>query len=250
MATLDETEVHIWYRDTVLLGGNAEKLAGQYLSIEEKTRRDRFRFESDRRDFTIGHDLLRRVLSRYADRPPADWRFVTNEYGKPMLDNEQASIPLSFSLSHTRGCVACAVTRGGSIGIDIEKIGKSQYFQEVADRYFSDDEAAWLRVSPDDLRGIRFIEVWTLKEAFLKALGAGLSGSLAGISFRFDGATCIEFSVPCDIDPNKWHFALFEPLGGVRAGIAVRSAEQPRFLMRHDGGDGRPLAPMRVSLSR
>ena len=248
MPALNKSDVFIWYRDTTSLDSDAVKLADQHLSIEERTRRDRLRFVADRREFTIAHNLLRRALSRYTDLPPTDWQFATNEYGKPSIGNigPQARA-LSFSLSHTRGCVACAITLNAPLGIDVERVDQSQRIQDVADRYFSEKEASWLRQYSDELRNIRFAELWTLKEACLKAIGIGLSGSLSYVSFRFDEHTRMEFSGPSTIDPHEWHFALFEPVYNVRLGIVIRSVARPRFLMRQDESDGRTLAPIRVS---
>jgi 4'-phosphopantetheinyl transferase len=182
--------------------------------------------------------------------PSADWRFTTNEYGKPSIASIDPQLrALSFSLSHTRGCAACAITSNAPVGVDVERIDQSQRVQEIADRYFSEREAACLRQCSGELRNIRFAELWTLKEAFLKAVGVGLSASLSDVSFRFDEHARIEFSGPPTIEPHEWHFALFEPVYGVRLGAAIRSLAQPRFLLRQDENDGRTLAPIRVSVS-
>lgn len=249
MTAHNESEVYIWYRSTASLDDKAVKSADQYLSIEERARRDRLRFAADRRDFTIAHDLLRRALSRcLVDMPPAAWRFSTNDCGKPFLESIDPQVrELSFSLSHTRGCVACAITLNAPLGLDVERIDKSQRAQEIADRYFSEKEAGWLRQCSDELRNIRFTELWTLKEAFLKAVGVGLSGSLTSVAFRFREPECIEFSAPSTIDPHEWHFALFKPAYNVRLGIVVRSVARPRFFMRQDEGDGRVVDPIRTS---
>jgi phosphopantetheinyl transferase len=250
VAGLNESDVHIWYCNTTSLDGEALKSADQHLSIEERARRDRLRFGADRRDFTIAHDLLRRALSRYADMPPADWRFATDDYGKPSIESINPQVrALSFSLSHTRGCVACAITSNAPLGVDVERITDSMLVQEIADRYFSEEETARLRQCPDELRNIRFAELWTLKEAFLKASGVGLSGSLTCVSFRLDEHARIKFSGPSTLDPHEWHFALFEPVYNVRLGIVIRSVTRPRFFMRQDEGDGRTHAPIRVSPS-
>jgi phosphopantetheinyl transferase len=248
VAALNESSVYIWYRSTTSLDGEAVKFADQHLSTEERDRRDRLRFAADRRDFTIAHDLLRRSLSRYVDLPPTDWRFSTNEYGKPSFEGIDPHVQaLSFSLSHTRGCVACAITSNAPLGVDVERVDQSQCVQEIADRYFSEKEAGWLRRCSAELRHIRFAELWTLKEAFLKAVGVGLSGSLTNVSFRFYEPARIEFSGPSTIDPHEWHFALFEPVYNMRLGIAVRSVARPRFFMRQDEGHRRTLAPIRMS---
>ncbi len=251
MTTLNESDVYIWYRSTTLLDSDAMKLADQHLSIEERARRDRLRFAADRRDFTIAHDLLRRALSRYADVRPSDWRFVTNEYGKPSIKSIDPEVQaLSFSLSHTRGCVACAMTLSAPLGVDVERSDRSTRVEEIADRHFSVNEAAWLSQCSDELRNIRFTELWTLKEAFVKAMGVGLSGSLTDVSFRFDEHARIEFSGPSNLDPHEWHFAVFEPADNIRLGVAIRGVARPRFFMRQDEGDGATLAPVRVSASK
>jgi phosphopantetheinyl transferase len=240
----NQSDVCIWFRSTASIGCDTIKSAAQNLSVEERARRNRLRLAVDRRDFTIAHDLLRRALSRYANVPPNDWRFAT----KPSIESIDPQLrTLSFSLSHTRGCVACAITSSAPIGLDVERIDQSQCAQEIADRYFSKREAAWLLQSPDELRNIRFVELWTLKEAFLKALGIGLSASLSSVSFEFVEPARIEVSGPSTFEPHDWHFALFEPAYGVRLGIVVRGVERPRFFVRQDGGDEPTLAALRVS---
>jgi phosphopantetheinyl transferase len=250
VVALNQSDVHIWYRCTASVDGAAVHSADQHLSIEERARRDRLRLGADRRDFTIAHDLLRRSLSKYADIPPTDWRFATNEYGKPSIENIDPQLQaLSFSLSHTRGCVACAITSNVALGVDVERIDQSQGVQEIADQYFSKKEAAWLCKCSDELRNIRFAELWTLKEAFLKAMGLGLSGSLTDVSFGFDEHARVKIFGPSIIDPPEWHAALFEPVYNVRLAVVICSVMQPQFFMRQDKGDGRTLDPIRVSAS-
>ncbi|MGO8792949.1 MAG: 4'-phosphopantetheinyl transferase family protein [Terriglobia bacterium] len=248
MDLLGESDVHVWYRITTLLGNAAVQLADRHLSGEERSRRDRLHFEADRRDFTIAHDLLRRALSKYKEIPPADWRFATNDYGKPLIAGFDPQMgALSFSLSHTRGCVACAIAPNAPVGVDVEQTDRLLCGNELADRFFSEDEAAWLRQCSVEIYGTRFAELWTLKEAYLKALGVGLSGPLDSISFRFDEHGRIDFMGPSMVQPREWHFALFEPSHSVRLGVVVRSVDRPHFSIRQDGDEGRPLAPVRVS---
>jgi len=246
--TLNEFDVHIRCLRTSSLDDAAVKTSDRYLSIEEQLRRDRLRLEADRRDFSFAHDLLRRTLSNFADLPPGDWRFSVNDYGKPSIDsNEPRLRALSFNLSYTRGCVACAVALNGPLGVDVERIYQSQRLQEIADQYFSEQEAVWLRQCSNELRNVRIIELWTLKEAYLKAIGVGLSGSLADISFRFDEPAQIEFMAPPANHPHEWHFALFEPFHDIRLGIAIRGVARPRLCMSQYDGDERTLPPIRQS---
>jgi len=251
MDTIDGKSVQIWYLNTQSLDCAVEKLASQYLSPEETERCDRFRFAADRRDFVIAHDLLRRALSRYGNASPAEWQFVTNEYGRPVLaTNADQAQPLAFSLTHTQGCVACAITTGAPVGIDVETIRRSTDALDVAHRYFSIDERTWLSQCGGPSRSILFTELWTLKEAFLKAIGTGLAGLPAnGISIRYNEKEGIEFSTPPGINFKEWHLALFAPTNNVRIGLAVRNSVRSRFLMRDDAIDGPTLSPVRVSAS-
>ncbi len=248
MAGFHESDV--WYRDTASLNGEATKAAEQHLSIEERGRLDRFHFEDDRRDFAIAHDLLRRKLSSRANVQPYDWQFARNGYGKPRIDSVDPRLcALSFSLTHTRGCVSCAITSNALIGVDIERIDRSVAVSDLADRFFSKDEAASLQRYSDDMRAIRFIELWTLKEAFLKAIGVGLSVPLGSVSFHFDEHDRIHFVGLPIFDPRQWHFAVFEPFGGVRLGVAIRSVGPHRLRVREDGSEDALLPPLSASQS-
>jgi 4'-phosphopantetheinyl transferase len=248
MVAPNEGDVYVWYRSTGSLDGDAVTSFDKHLSLEERARRDRFYFGPDRRDFTIAHDLLRRALSKHGDVRPSDWRFDVNNYGKPSIESlDPQTRALSFSLSHTRGSAACAITSNALLGIDVERIDRSQLAQEIADRFFSKEEATWLSRYSGDLRNIRFTELWTLKEAFIKAIGVGLAVSPSVISFQFEEPACIGFSMPFTFHPHQWHFALFEPSRDVRLGIAIQSATKAHFMMRLDEGDERLLAPIRES---
>jgi 4'-phosphopantetheinyl transferase len=237
VAILSEFDVHIWYCITELLDCNAISTANSHLSIREKSRRDRFRFDADRRDFTVAHDLLRQALSSYADLSPSDWQFSIDACGKPSIDSNDPKLrELSFSLSHTQGFVACAITKKVPVGIDVEQIDQSLRMQEIADRYLTAEEAQQLRGCSEEARNIRLTELWTLKEAFLKAVGIGHFGSFTDISFRLDEHRNIEFSAPTIAGFQEWQFALFEPLADVRMSIAIAGSSPPRYhLHPYDG---------------
>ena len=166
MDALNEFDVHICCRCTSSLDDEAVRISDRYLSVEEQARRDRLRLEADRRDFTFAYDLLRRTLSNFAELPPGDWRFSVNDYGKPSIDsNEPRLRALSFNLSYTRGFIACAVALNGPVGVDVERIDQSQRLQEIADQYFSEEEAVWLLQCSSELRNVRIIELWKIGRA-------------------------------------------------------------------------------------
>lgn len=245
---LRPSDVHVWHRRTSVLPVDVVLAADQYLSDEERLRRDRLEFAADRRDFAAAHDLLRRALSCCADVDPAAWTFTSDDYRRPFVDGPEAYRGrISFSLSHTRGSVSCGVSLT-SVGIDVECADRVGSVQEIADQHFSADEASWLRGHSEETRRIQFTELWTLKEAFLKAIGIGLSGSLADASFRLSDPGRIQFEAPPGIDRATWHFALFALGSNVRLAIAVSLPDQPRFTI-HSEDPATVASPLAVTVS-
>jgi 4'-phosphopantetheinyl transferase len=130
--------------------------------------------------------------------------------------------------------------------VDVERVDRSLPFIELAEYYFSPDETAWFRRQCREVGAVRFIELWTLKESFLKALGLGLSGSLEGVSFRFDEPARITATGPWMAHEPEWYFGLFEPDFNVRLAVTFRSVVPPSLSVREDG-EQKLLQPIRAS---
>jgi 4'-phosphopantetheinyl transferase len=208
------------------------------LSSEERAICNRFYFAEDGHDYANAHDLLRTALSQVAPVEPSQWRFERIGHGKPVIlpsgaDGRNGGDPPSFNLSHTRGLVACAIAQRIVVGVDIERTDRVQDVLELAERFFSPLEIATIRDRPDDAaRALAFVELWTLKEAFIKAIGVGLSQPLSSMTFVLSGCDLIEFTAPAGFDPRIWHFALFEPIPRVRLAVAACHPAPPRFVAR------------------
>lgn len=246
-------DVHLTYCLTARLSEGFIRDAVAQLSLEERARHDRFVFEPDRRDFAVAHALLRRSLSALGDRAPHEWTYRAGRHGKPALSADAAArTRLSFNLSHTRGLVACAVTREAEVGIDVEAIDRRVEVLELADRFFSQAEATDLQRCAEEDRRARFVEIWTLKEAYLKALGHGLSRPLHEFAFGFGARSSLHFDDGSAVPPSTWGFALFAPSDRHRMAIALNcpSPEGRRLIVRADPpGDDRfsdATAPLRV----
>jgi 4'-phosphopantetheinyl transferase len=217
---LSADDVCVWYRVTGSLGEQAVRNFEATLSADELARCGRFHFNEDRRDFAAAHALLRRTLSLYSALPPREWRFQLNRYGKPATVSDQA-VGLTFNLSHTRGLVTCAVACGHDVGIDVEAIRGSETRRDIAARFFSDAEQRYLSACAPHEYALRFVELWTLKEAYIKALGTGLSHPLDSFSFTFgDGG--IVFDPGSGVSPRQWQFAVAIPSPGFCLAVAVR----------------------------
>ncbi len=220
--TLGLRDVHVRYRLTDAIDDDMHTRALETLSPDERARAGRFVARRDRVDYVAAHALLRQALSDFADVRPAEWTWALTPHGKPMLADAHAGCGLSFNLSHTHGLVACAVCRGADVGIDAESLTPRVHPLELADRFFSSAEVAGLRACADEDRQQRFIELWTLKEAYVKAIGEGLSHPLHTFGFLLDDPTAPRFDPPAGQDPAAWQFALFAPSEAHRMAVAVR----------------------------
>jgi 4'-phosphopantetheinyl transferase len=132
-----------------------------------------------RHSFVLAHGALRILLGRYLNTSPAGIQFKYGLRGKPAL----APLALiDFNMSHSGDLVVFAFTRGCEIGVDLEQIHSIQDMQDIADRFFCLEEAAELMSLPVNQRERAFFLCWTRKEAYIKAIGDGLSAPLN--SFR------------------------------------------------------------------
>jgi 4'-phosphopantetheinyl transferase len=194
------------------------------LSPDEHERMGRLVFERDRRRFLLTRALARTTLSRYAPVAPADWAFITNVHGRPEILDRPRGVPdLRFNLSHTEGLIACAVTIGREVGVDVEHIQR-RLTHDVAGRFFAPSEVNDLKALPEDERTRAFFDYWTLKEAYIKARGFGLALPLADFAFRLapPAPPQIAFEPALEDDPDTWQFAQDWPTPMHRLGLAVR----------------------------
>jgi 4'-phosphopantetheinyl transferase len=171
---LCSSEIHVW---RVYLAQTVSCLQSlqQTLSIDERTKAEHFHFEKDRSHFIVGRGALRAILSYYLDIDPSALCFSYNPYGKPFLIAGQGGDMLRFNLSHAHGIALIAITKNRNIGIDIESIRADFPWQQIAESFFSPLENAVLQSLPVDIQHHAFFTCWTRKEAYIKAVGKGLS---------------------------------------------------------------------------
>ncbi|MCE5268222.1 MAG: 4'-phosphopantetheinyl transferase superfamily protein [Planctomycetaceae bacterium] len=200
------------------------------LSPEEVEREQRFTNTDARTQFLAGRALLRTALSQYLDADPRHIRLRYQNGGKPTLDSSPGILPVSsdsqlqFNLSHTHGMVVCAITLRDPIGVDIESTSRRSNCLALARRFFAPAEANLLLSLPPDEQQAKFIETWTLKESFIKAIGAGLAMPLANFCFTLadDGAVTISFTQPTSEQADAWQFARLRVASDYQVAIAVR----------------------------
>jgi len=182
-------EVHVW---TLPLEIGQSSLASltEFLSPDERKRADRFRFEIHRNRFIVGRGLLRVILGEYCDIPPERLRFNYGLHGKPELITpaegaRRGGGALRFNLAHTEGIGVLAVTQTGPVGVDVEQVRRLQEFSELVSRFFSAREAAEFSKLPWEQQPAAFFNLWTRKEALLKATGEGIAHSLDRVEVSF-----------------------------------------------------------------
>jgi 4'-phosphopantetheinyl transferase len=145
------------------------------LAADEQARAERFHFAKDRAHFIVARGVLRAILGCTLKRMPGCLSFRYGAHGKPALAGDSDGNSIRFSVSHSHGIALYAVTRGREVGIDVERIRFDLAVAEIAERFFSQREVATLRALPAELQRQTFFRCWTLKEAYIKARGEGLS---------------------------------------------------------------------------
>lgn len=214
-------QLHIWRLSINDVDPQLLSAYRDLLSPEELQRMGRFKFDHLQRDYAIARALVRTTLSKYVDVAPTSWRFTQGEHGKPEIDH--CPVPLRFNLSHTNKQIVCAVMLEKDIGIDIENIERNNDVLSIADRYFSALELKELFSLPVNRQVDRFFDYWTLKEAYMKADGGGISLGLGNFGFSFGDDIAVSFSSKLADSEDQWRFWLFRPEFDHRMALAVRT---------------------------
>lgn len=182
MIALPTREVHLWWAtasesDTEAL----QEAQAAVLSRAEQVICGRLAHDALRRAYVVSHALLRDVLSRYAPVPPQAWQFAPNPHGKPRIVEPEGYGWLMFNLAHAGPTAVVAVAHGVRVGVDIEAHGSLASARAAADVFMAPDEHRYVERDAAAL-----LDLWTLKEAYLKACGRGLSVSLPSVRIGLD----------------------------------------------------------------
>lgn len=175
--SLSSGEVHVW-RIRLEKPTAVQQRFLHTLDHEERARASRFHFEKHRRQFVVARGALRMLVGRYLQTKPEAVRFAYGAYGKPMLDAEHRNSSLRFNASHAAELALYAFVHDYEVGIDVEYINRDFASEEIAQRFFSAYEVRMLTALPPTERAAAFFRCWTRKEAYIKAIGSGLSHPL------------------------------------------------------------------------
>jgi 4'-phosphopantetheinyl transferase len=245
-----EGEAHLWLAQvTPDIEPSILSSWWDLLSGEERERHGSFLNDAAKLQYLTAWALARTSLSRYADVKPQAWRFRRRERGRPeiVLQDEptlngppppgvpvasaaaHSLPPLRFNLSHSGGLVACLVTFEADVGVDIESTQRNLDMVRLADRFFSPEEAGEVRSLTGPERDERFFAYWTLKEAYLKARGRGLSIPLRQASFRLssDAKIDVRFDPRLEDREDDWQFDVLRPSQKYLLAAAIRRGQMP-----------------------
>lgn len=227
-ATVGPDRAVVWWLAVDGLGPSDWPRLRALLSEEERARADRFHFERDRLVYTAAHALCRGLLSAATGAPPRDWLFSIGSHGKPEVLIPDSAPRLRVNLSHTRGLAAVALVVEHDIGIDVEWLDRHPHVDDLAERMFAEQERKQLAAIPGARRTEAFLRFWTLKEAYVKAIGKGLSQPLDAFFFELDRPG-IHFADPKADDPARWHFDQLRPGPDHMLALAVRHPAPARL---------------------
>lgn len=174
---LPAQKVHLW-QVSLLQSQDCLARFAQTLSPDEHARAQRFHFERDRRRYIVGRGVLRDILARYLDRDARQITFTYTERGKPYLPAEPSMPDIRFNLAHSSELAIYAFASKQDVGVDLEYIHPVPELDQIAAHFFSAAEYQAIRSLSGGQKQLGFFNCWTRKEAYLKALGDGLSKPL------------------------------------------------------------------------
>jgi 4'-phosphopantetheinyl transferase len=229
----DRDEVRAWHAHIDRAFGDRAAVARArgHLTDAEQARFERYHGDLDRRMFLLGRVMSRDLVGRALNVGAGDWEWREGTHGRPEIARPATSI--RFNLAHSAGVVVCAVTSGREVGVDVEDLHRPATDPRMVHRYCAPAEAADIEAQGDRWRD-RFLTYWTLKEAYLKARGLGISVPLREISFVLEPAPVrVTFLGSLAGTSAAWTFHLSRPTDRHLVAVAASTEDgtEPRVLI-------------------
>jgi 4'-phosphopantetheinyl transferase len=226
LAAASASVAHVWMVQVSDARFRSEQL-GLLLSGPELRRADRFHHDADRRRYIVSHAMLRCVLGEYLDLPPNQVRIATGPHGKPFVEAAREAGGLQFSLSHSGDLVLLAVSGGGAVGVDVEAVRILRDRGAMAAEALTPSELQQLERLPHGVQDEFFLRWWTAKEAFLKAIGVGLTCPLRQVELTLGARHDLRLSRVPDGDANAWTLQAWAPMHGYVAALVLSQPPGP-----------------------
>lgn len=223
---LARDEVHVWAAP-LSVEANLREAFARTLSADELARAKRFKFEKHRNRFIAGRGELREVLTRYLRIKPECLRFEYSATGKPGFAAGLESGGIYFNLAHSEDLALIAVTRIGPVGVDVEYVRELKDMDQLVARFFSARENERFQKVAANEKPAAFFNLWTRKEALLKATGEGITRSLSLVEVSFlAGETAKLVAVAGDVEKAKeWSLKELAPAVGFVGAVTVRNSQ-------------------------
>jgi 4'-phosphopantetheinyl transferase len=218
--------VHVWATNLDVSASALQSIA-ETLSRNESERAARFHFERDRNRYIAGRGLLREALGNYLKMPPAEVPLVYGPNGKPLLQTASNRTTIHFNLAHSQNLALLAVTYAGQVGVDVERLRPLSDANELVNRFFSARESAAFESVPEAQKPTAFFNLWTRKEAWLKATGEGIGHLLNKVEVSFlPGEPAKLLSLPQD-STSHWTLTDLAPAPRFAGALAVACSSAP-----------------------
>ena len=232
-----QTEAHVWFVIPENIRDN--KVITEFfslLSTEEINKHNRFHFKEDKHQYLVSHAFVRSVLSKYLDKQPGDLKFHNTKNGKPEILLNHSNRLVRFNLSHTKGLTVCIVTMNDDCGIDTEKIDNKTASIDVARLMFSESEFEFIKNLSGSTYLKEFFTRWTLREAYVKALGLGIGYPTNKLLFNIvdDNNIGLLIEETNDAICQYWQFHTMQPTSNHIVSIAIKNQYivQKRLIFR------------------
>jgi 4'-phosphopantetheinyl transferase len=220
--SLSKQDVHIWQAALDLPSSTVQELR-EVLTNDEKARAEQFHFDRDKQRFIAARGMLREILAFYLEVKAGELRFDYGRNDKPKLSDTFGNKAICFNLSHSQGIALYGLTQGRAIGVDIEYIRDISEIEQIVEQFFSTKENDLFRTLPENLKKETFFNCWTRKEAFVKAVGDGLSFPLDKFDVSLSpGEPARLMRIEGDSKaPSRWTIHELKPSSGFAAAFAV-----------------------------
>ena len=223
--------VHVWSLRTTEVSNAVVSKFELFLTPDERIRAERFRFENLRHSFVLTRGALRVLLGRYLHLPPAKIQIAYGSKGKPTLAEPELA---TFNVSHSGGLAVFGFAANCEIGVDVEEIRPLADMLDIAQRFFCPAETAELISLPAKQRERAFFRCWTRKEAYIKAVGEGLSAPLDGFQVTLrpgEPANIIHLAGDANA-ARTWRLCDLELSAGYVGALAYQGLERQLHLLR------------------
>jgi 4'-phosphopantetheinyl transferase len=218
---IGEKDVHVWRASLDCERAVLEHLQTS-LTEDERARASRFVFPRDRDRFIAGRGILRSILGQYSRQPAAAVEFTYEPKGKPRLSSHDSNPAVRFSVSHSEGLAVYAFSCGREIGVDVEAIRSNLSNEGIAEQFFSSTELAEFRSLPREQSAEGFFLCWTRKEAYVKALGGGLTIPLDSFDVSLTPGMPETLS---SADCGQWTLRSFRPSDGYAGAVVAEGKD-------------------------